>query len=114
MRLLDVSFYRWSRFPNREFPAGSFGREAPDLAVEVVSPTNTEAEMQRKLREYFAAGTRLVWIAEPEIPRVRCYTSAEECEVLGEDGVLTGGEVLPGFELPIREWLGQAGKHLRE
>lgn len=73
------------------------------LAVEVLSPGNTEGEMQRKLRDYFAVGVRLVWTIDPVTRTARAYTSPEQGSSYTEAGRLSGGEVLPGFELPLRE-----------
>jgi Uma2 family endonuclease len=110
VRIPDVSFVSWDRLPGREIPAEPLPRLTPDLAVEVLSEGITAGEMDRKLREYFASGVRLVWYFEPKIPRLRIYTSLEDCRELGEDGVIDGGDVLPGFRLSIREWLQRAGK----
>ena len=76
---------------------------APDLAVEVLSKSNTAAEMQRKRREYFAAGTTLVWLVDPDSRSVSVYTSEAEVTVLDESAQLTAAELLPGFSLSIRE-----------
>src|SRR5206468_1626606 len=78
---------------------------APDLAVEVLSKGNTRAEMDRKLREYFAAGVRLVWLIDPKTRTARVHTSPEEMTRLGEGDTLDGGDVLPGFALPLRDLL---------
>ncbi len=59
--------------------------------------------MRRKLNEYFTAGVRLVWYVDPRTRTAAVYTSPQQCTVLGEADVLTGGDVLPGFELPLRE-----------
>ena len=66
--------------------------------------------MERKLREYFAAGTRLAWLVEPEARVVRVYPSPEACTRLTEADTLTGGEALPGFSLPVRDWFERAGR----
>jgi Uma2 family endonuclease len=73
------------------------------LAVEILSETNTEGEMRRKLQDYFAAGTRLVWYIDPRRRTAVTYTSVEHSAELDENGVLSGGDVLPGFESPLRE-----------
>jgi Uma2 family endonuclease len=65
--------------------------------------------MRRKLDEYFAAGTRLVWYVVPDERTVRVYTSPTEVHLLHEDGILDGGEVLPEFRVRIREWFETAG-----
>jgi Uma2 family endonuclease len=108
VRLPDVAFISWQRFPNQRLPSEPVPGVAPDLAVEVLSQGNTEAEMERKLREYFAAGVRLVWYLDPETRTVRVYNSPAEVTKLGEEETLEGGEVLPGFRLPIREWFERA------
>jgi len=110
VRLPDVCFVSWRHFPNRELPPEQVPDLYPDLAVEILSPGNTAAEMARKRREYFAAGTLLVWIVDPATRTARVYTAPEESVLIPEDGVLDGGEVLPGFQLPLREWFQRAGR----
>ena len=73
----------------------------PDLAVEILSEANTEAEMDRKLHEYFQAGVRLVWRIEPKTRTARAYTAVDAWREIGPHGFLSGDEVLPGFELPL-------------
>ncbi len=111
VRIPDVCFISWDRFPGGKLPATPLLAVAPDLAVEVLSEGNTEAEMRRKLRDYFAAGVRLVWCVDVCTRTTNVYTALERCTVLGADDVLTGGDVLPGFELPLRELFAEiAGK----
>jgi Uma2 family endonuclease len=110
VRLPDVSFYSWEQFPNRLLPRGQILGRTPDLAVEVISPSNTTGEMEQKRREYFAGRARLVWQVYPETRRVRVYTAVETFEEFGEDQTLTGGAVLPGFTLSIRRWFEYAGR----
>ena len=74
---------------------------SPDLAVEVLSESNTEQEMQNKMDDYFAGGTRLAWIIDPRTRSARIYHTAGEFKVIDQAGTLTGGDVLPGFELPL-------------
>jgi Uma2 family endonuclease len=109
VRIPDVSFISWSQFPTRRLPREAIPDLAPDLAVEVISQGNTEAEMRRKVREYLAAGTRLVWLAYPDKRSVRVYTTADLFTELTEGDTLSGGDVLPGFSLSIREWFDEAG-----
>jgi len=87
----------------RQFPIS-----APDLAVEVLSPSNSEKEMQRKLREYFAAGVRLVWCIDPRKRTASVYTAPESVTVLNENATFDGGDVLPGFRLSLKELLDRA------
>jgi len=100
VRIPDVSFVRWDRLPR---DAGPIPAVSPDLAVEILSESNTEQEMARKLREYFAGGTRLVWYIDPATRTARAYTSPEHCQFLDEEGVLGGGDVLPGFEMRLKD-----------
>ena len=75
----------------------------PDLAVEVLSEGNTVPEMDRKRREYFRAGVRLVWLVDPEARTVAVFTGPDQHSTLGETDLLDGGAVLPGFTLSLAE-----------
>jgi len=110
VRIPDVSFVSWAHFPNRQLPSEPIPRLVPDLAVEVLSTSNTTQEMRRKLQEYFAAGTQLVWYVAPETQRITVYTAPEQWVELGVEAVLDGGDVLPGFQLPIRALFHRAGQ----
>ncbi len=104
VRIPDVSFISWASLPDGRMPHVSIADFAPDLAVEIISRGNTRQEMERKLRDYFAAGTRLVWYVYHEPKReVRVYASPEEYTTVGENETLDGGAVLPGFQLPLAE-----------
>jgi Uma2 family endonuclease len=103
VRIPDVAFVSWDRFPNRQLPREPIPGVAPDLAVEVLSSSNTAQEMARKRRDYFAAGTRLVWEVDPVQRTVTVYTAAEQFTVLHEQDTLDGGAVLPGSSLPLRQ-----------
>ncbi len=117
VRIPDVSFISWAHFPDRELPSEPIPRLVPDLAVEVLSTSNTPQEMNRKLQEYFAAGTQLVWYVAPETQRITVYTAPAQGPVqwieLGVEDSLDGGDVLPGFHLPIRELFDRAGRRRR-
>jgi Uma2 family endonuclease len=103
VRIPDVSFISWSQLPSREYPAKPIPDLYPDLAVEVLSAGNTVQEIERKLKEYFLAGTRLVWIIDPDARTVHVYTSPDDWTILEETDTLPGGEVLPGFKLALRQ-----------
>jgi Uma2 family endonuclease len=103
VRIPDVAFVSWERLPGRRIPREPIPHLAPDLAVEVLSPGNTPAEMARKRQEYFAAGVRLVWIVDPVARTVAVYTAPEQGSVWQEGQTLAGEPVLPGFTLPLRE-----------
>jgi len=103
VRIPDVSFISWQQLPNREYPTQPIPDLYPDLAAEVLSAGNTVQEIERKLKEYFLAGTRLVWIIDPDARIIHVYTSPDDWTILEETDTLTGGEVLPGFKLPLRQ-----------
>jgi Uma2 family endonuclease len=103
VRAADVAFIRWERFPGGKLPKEPIPDLVPDLAVEVLSKSNTPAEMKRKRREYFEAGVQLVWIIDPKTHTANVYTAPEEPTFIDRDGVLDGGDLLPGFTLPLAE-----------
>ena len=76
---------------------------APDLAVEVLSESNTRDEMDRKRRECFDAGVRLVWMIDHRTKTAEAFSGRTNSKVLTESKTLDGGDVLPGFELSLRE-----------
>jgi Uma2 family endonuclease len=76
---------------------------APDLCVEVLSPSNRMARIREKLAEYFQRGVRMVWIADPEDRTVAVYRSPEEGRILHETATLTGEDVLPGFSCQVAD-----------
>jgi Uma2 family endonuclease len=103
VRYPDVAFTSWDRLPGRKRPKEPVPHLAPDLAVEVLSKSNTPAEIKRKLGEYFRAGVRLVWVVDPKKRTVRVHTSADQSILLKEGQSLDGGDVLPGFTLSLKE-----------
>ncbi len=103
VRIPDVSFVRWERLPNRELPDAPIPDLVPDLAVEVLSESNTRGEMARKLKEYFLAGVKLVWFVEPDDRTVRVFTAPDRSVTLTEADTLDGGDVLPGLALPVKQ-----------
>lgn len=98
----DVAFIAAGNLPSEGFPR-VFWRIPPDLAVEVVSPSNTRAGIREKVLEYLAAGTRLVWVVEPRSRSVTAYRSRTDVSVLKEADTLSGLDVLPGFRLRLSE-----------
>lgn len=104
VRIPDMGFFCWDKFPDGLLPSKPIPDLAPDLAVEVLSKGNTAAEMRRKLREYFLAGVRLVWMIDPRRRQAEVYTAPDAPEAtLDETQELEGGDVLPGFRLPLAE-----------
>ncbi len=99
VRIPDVSFVCRSRIPDGGPPEG-YWPFSPDLAVEIVSPNDRFSDVQAKVREYLAAGTRLVWVVWPEGRSVIVHRA--DCVVeLGPEDVLSGADVLPGFEVQV-------------
>jgi Uma2 family endonuclease len=103
VRIPDLSFTNWDRIPDRKVPREPVPNLVPNLAVEVLSEGNTKAEMDRKLKEYFKAGVELVWYIDPEKQTVTVYTSRTDATVLSAKDTLTGGDVLPGFKVPVAQ-----------
>jgi Uma2 family endonuclease len=108
VRVPDVCFLAWEQFPGRVLPSEPIPALAPDLAVEVLSEGNTRGEMERKLRDYFNAGVRLVWYLDPKTRTLRAYTSPEESVLIREEDSLDGDDVLPGFRVTLRDVFSQA------
>jgi Uma2 family endonuclease len=73
----------------------------PELMVEVVSPNDLAEEIMERIGEYFAAGTRLMWVIYPTQRLVYIYESPHQIRVLSDTGELDGGAVLPGFRVPV-------------
>jgi Uma2 family endonuclease len=103
LRAPDVSFFVRGKLMRYKHGRERYPSLAADLAVEVESKGNTKAEIARKMVEYFAAGTRLAWVVDPKTMTVRVHTSPRESVVLGLDDILDGGDVLPGFQLAVRD-----------
>jgi Uma2 family endonuclease len=103
VRMPDVAFASWDRIPGRRRPTEPIAGFAPDLAIEVLSRSNTKKEMARKRREYFQAGVRLVWEVDPRARTVAVYEGPERPTILEVGQTLDGGEVLPGFALTLAD-----------
>ena len=101
VRIPDVSFVSWDRVPGRKFPDEPVPPLVPDLAVEVISPSNTPKEMAEKLQEYFEKGVCLVWFVRPKSRVVDVYTAADHFTRLTASMWLDGGDVLPGFSVQV-------------
>jgi Uma2 family endonuclease len=109
MRLPDVSVVLWSRFSDRRNWIKELPNVIPDLAIEVLSSSNTRKEMDRKLREYFAARTELVWYIDPQKRTAVAFTSPTESILHNENERLDASPVLPGFSVTVKEILDLAG-----
>ena len=98
VRCADVTWIAPGRVP-----PGTTGYPnlAPDLAVEVKSPRNSHREMTAKARMWLSYGAQLVWVADPETATLTVHRENAPPETLSEDDELTGGELLPGFSVPV-------------
>lgn len=110
VRIPDASFISWDRLPQRRIPSQAIADVVPDLAVEVISSSNTREEMDRKLREYFQSGVRLVWYVYPDSREVHVYNQPSASEVVVESKSLDGGAVLPAFRLPLKSLFGNPSR----
>ena len=108
VRVPDIAFISWDRLPERRVPKQPIPTLAPDLAIEVLSESNTPAEMLFKRRDYFAMGVGLVWEIDPRGRTASVYTSPEPpTAILTEADALDGSPVLPGFTLPLHDLFAQ-------
>jgi Uma2 family endonuclease len=108
VRVPDVAFVSWKSLPDGKFPRTRVAEVVPDLAVEILSEGNTSAEIDRKIREYFLAGSKLVWVIDPRKETARVYRAPDQFRRVGKTGELDGEDVLPGFRLPLRDLFARA------
>lgn len=102
VRAPDVSYTRKERFPNSHAPDG-FGDLAPDLCVEIISPSERCGQMPRKVREYFSTGAVQVWHIFPERQEVKVFMSPTDTQTFSSDDVLDAGGILPGFSCRVAD-----------
>ncbi|MDW8222048.1 MAG: Uma2 family endonuclease [Gemmatales bacterium] len=102
VRKPDISFIRRERITPALWEPG-YLRIRPDLVVEVVSPTDEVAEVDKRIRDYQEAGVPLIWVVHPESRQVDVHRLGERGEILGEGEELRGEPVLPGFRVAVRE-----------
>ncbi|MFQ5899545.1 MAG: Uma2 family endonuclease [Candidatus Methylomirabilia bacterium] len=98
----DVAFVSSHRLPRGQLPQG-FLQGAPDLAVEVLSPTDSPLEIQQKVRDYIEARARLVSVVAPQAKTVTVYRADGSARLLREHERLEGEDVLPGLTIPLTE-----------
>jgi len=101
IRSPDLAMMERARLPEGRIP-DDFIDGAPDLAVEIISPSERSAEIYTKLGEYFESGAQEVWLIFPERKEVHRYTPSLQVQVLGEGDTLTT-PLLPDFQLPLNE-----------
>lgn len=98
----DVAVVSHARWPfNRRIPKVTPWDMVPNLAIEVISDSNSAYEVQQKIHEYFAAGVSRVWVIYPDQAEVYLYASPTQIQVLKIGQELDGGDLLPGFRLPV-------------
>lgn len=102
IRVPDLAYVRRDRYEALDDEALPIPG-VPDLAVEVLSPSNRPMEMQRKVSDYLDAGTGLVWVVDPVRQSVACITQAQHHILLAGHDVLTGAPVLEQFRLPVAD-----------
>lgn len=98
--LPDIAYYRTDRAPAVDQRVG-LTRVVPDLVVEVLSPANTALEIDEKIQIYLRAGVCIVWIVNPNLRSVTIYGADGTVRSVLPGGMLDGGNVLPGFALPV-------------
>ena len=99
VRAPDVAFISRDRLPDPS-PTG-YAELAPDLVVEVLSPDDRPGEVLAKVADWLNAGSRLVWVVDPAHRRARVYRADGSESLIGDDGMLNGEDVLPGFASPV-------------
>ena len=100
VRAPDISFVSRDR-ADEVGDTKSYGRGAPDLAVEVTSPSDKVDEVEEKVQEWLDAGCRMVWVVSPKLHTVTVYRSLTDIETLTENDSLDGSDVVPGFTYPL-------------
>jgi Uma2 family endonuclease len=102
VRAPDAAFVAAERVARQQRKEGFF-EGPPDLAVEVVSPGDTDEEVEARILDYLGAGTQLVWIVRPKTRTITVYRSLKNVRVLTTQDSLEGDDVLPGFSIPVAE-----------
>jgi Uma2 family endonuclease len=101
-RVPDVAFVESAKIPETGEPQ-QFWSFAPDLAIEIVSPTDFYQDVLDKIGDYFAANVKQVWLINPEKETLTVYFSTSETKILGKNDVLTGDQILPKFSVKLSE-----------
>jgi Uma2 family endonuclease len=102
-RAPDISFISKQRLAGLKRPPKRFFRGAPDLAIEILAPSNTSNEFQARLHDYFTSGTRVAWVIDPETRTAAVYHGMDHPQTLGLSGVLQDEQYLPGFRFPVAD-----------
>ena len=102
VRAADAAFVRRERVDQAGLVEG-YWVGAPDLAVEVLSPSDTVRRVEGKVAQWLEAGTRMLWVVSPRLRTVTVYRSLTNIETLTENDTLDGGDVVTGFQIPVAE-----------
>ena len=102
VRAPDIAFVAHSHVPSSGIPK-KFFPGAPDLAVEVISPSDTHEDVEEKVGDWLAAGTHIVWVVNPKRRTVTIYKPGPQVKILSEKDQLSGEDVVPGFACAIAE-----------
>jgi Uma2 family endonuclease len=102
IRAPDVAFVRQERIPSAGVPEG-FWAIAPDLVIEVISPSETAQQVHEIVADYLRAGTQVLWIVYPATQTVMEYRPPMEARRLASEDALDGGDVVPGFRYPLKK-----------
>jgi Uma2 family endonuclease len=100
VRAPDVAFVSAARLPAGRLPA-KFLPGAPDLAVEVLSPSDTAADVEQRVRDWLDGGSRLVWVLAPASRTATVYRPDGSARLLREPESIDGEDVLPGLSIPL-------------
>jgi Uma2 family endonuclease len=103
VRAPDVAFFLRASLPEGRLPSERVPAICPDIAVEILSPSNTMAEMAQKRKEYFQGGCRLVWMVDPNARNVAVYRSPLQFEIIGWDFHLVADDILPNFQMRVSD-----------
>lgn len=107
-RAPDISFVSKARLKGLKRSDRQFFQGAPDLAVEILAPSNTRGEIDARLKDFFASGTQIAWVINPENECAEICRTLTERKLVGSGGFLDGEHLLPGFQFPIadlfKEW----------
>ena len=112
VRVPDASFVREDRMPVEGVGPGLF-KFAPDIAIEVLSPSETASEVQEKIDDYLVAGTSLVWVVDPVRRTVMIVSRNAPLQLLHEPDTLDGGDVLPEFSCAVSDIFYRISRELR-
>ena len=112
VRVPDASFVRQDRMPVEGVGPGLF-KFAPDIAIEVLSPSETASEVQEKIDDYLVAGTSLVWVVDPVRRTAMIVSRNAPLELLHESDTLYGGSVLPEFSCAVSDIFHRISRDLR-